>query len=367
MVVFSIERALKNKMFEKGSSLKIGATVEFTVGLIGFLSYILTLYGPSKGFYPLNAIFGKQIVWFGGVQRYSFSHFLNSCPAAADLLAVNYPLYSLGSHLCGVGGFLYIADALKKKRAWALFALFCIIVIAGVNDTYGAYFYYLKSGEYGFLLSLIATSLGFLALLFFLDCLQVKQESIRINTSQISGRMYLVGRSLAISSTFTIMVLWMYGYFSYFLPSYLLYPTQPANFFGNILPSLHQQLAITDPSVTEYELKSTYFYGFSVMTAQMAWAAGSVGFGICPFIAAVYGLVDKERFLRTRCIMFLLYVAVCSFLPFYFRIDPITAVGGLAAVHIHIVLALYSFLLLVACGLLTISHPKLLFTTKKLD
>jgi hypothetical protein len=59
-------------------------------------------------------------------------------------------------------------------------------------------------------------------------------------------------------------------------------------------------------------LRSTHIYGFSVMTAQMCWAAGAVGFGISPFVCSFFGLLDSSASLRSGCILFLGYVSFCS-------------------------------------------------------
>jgi hypothetical protein len=323
--------------------LRIAASVPFMAGLIGIVTFVLTVVWPSRGVQLLNAFEGN-ILWFGGVQPYSFADFRLFAPLAADLFTVQYPLFALGPHLCGAGGFLYIADGVIAKRTWALFVLFCVITIAGLNDSCGAYIHFLKTGEKGFIVPMVATTLGTLGLLLFVDSIFKPGNSyIVVDKSRFSGKVYSFARKLSLLSTGTVMVLWIFLYLSFFLPGYLFHPEKDSSFFGRDVPSLYDQLqlplleeegipnpnpnlGINDPMRATH-LRSTHIYGFSVMTAQMCWAAGAVGFGISPFVCSFFGLLDSSASLRSGCILFLGYVSFCSlfFVHLTAAISPVSA------------------------------------------
>jgi hypothetical protein len=336
----------------KGKILKIGASIPFTVGLVGFVFYLLSI--SYRSWSPVR--FQESIWWFGGVLPYSFDFFRSLSPVSADLLTIQYPLFALGPHLCGAGGFLYIADGIVLKRSWALFVLFCVIVVAGINDTCGAYIYYLKTGDMGFIVPLTATSLGTCGLLLFLDCLKTPQRFIRFNKSSLGGNLFSFGRMLAVSATFMVAIVWIFAYASYFLPAYLLRPDEPSKFFGKLLPSFHEQLDINRPDSREYQLKSSYFYGFSVMTAQMAWAAGSIGFGVSPLIASYFGLMDADASLRDGCIAFLWYVSLCCLGNVFVRPPLETEAGRAVGEMVYSLLFFYGSQLAVSALLLTIGR-----------
>jgi len=118
--------------------------------------------------------------------------------------------------------------------------------------------------------------------------------------------------------TLTFTALWLLGYFTFFLPAYLFAPEDSSSLYGILdVPSLKLQVMKGDTGhhVEEFVIdNANSLYGFSVMTAQMAWAAGSVGFGISPTIASIYGLTDADGFIRDRCWWFLFYVTVAIFI-----------------------------------------------------
>lgn len=297
--------AMKKSLF-----LKIGAAVPFIVGLIGIVCAFLSIIFRSD----------DSILWFGGSQSFSMQQLWHRpvLHIASDLLSLHLPFFALGPHLCGAAGFLFIADAIDRKRRWALLVLFCVITVAGINDTMGAYIYFLNTGDKGFVVPLVATSLGTCGLMLFRDAFIEPQRTFSQKVLRTPpGIIYDVGRRWAIVMTCTMAILWLLGYFTFFMPGYLLFTDKSSSFFGLVdVPSLNWQVmrSTTTHSSDEFIVeKSDALYGFSVMTAQMAWAAGSVGFGIAPAMASIYGLTDADPFIRGRCIMFLAYVTLCVF------------------------------------------------------
>jgi hypothetical protein len=298
-------------MLSISTGLKIAASIPFMVGFVGIICAVLSIvvYDDKVCDEKCN------IMWFGGLQPFSLQQIWKELtdPVAADMLALHMPLFALGPHLCGTAGLFFIADAIEEKRRYAWILLSCVVVIAGINDTYGAYYYYLQTDDVGFVIPFTATSMGTLGLYLFRNCLFDDNQYTRVSRV-IFPTWYQISRWFAVAVTAVAAGLWLYVYFSFFLPAYLLQPSEPSSLLGLPLPPFTQQLtfkAATGSSGADTSSIAAHLRGFSVMTAQMGWAAGAVGCGLAPLVASMWGLVDSSERLRSRCTFFLGYVSIC--------------------------------------------------------
>lgn len=295
-------------MLSVSTSLKCAASIPFMVGFVGIICSILSIvvYDDKSCAEDKKC----HIMWFGGVQPYSLQLVWKELvdPIGADMLALHMPLFALGPHLCGTAGLFFIADAIEEKRKWAWLLLSCVVIIAGVNDTYGAYFYFLQTGDAGFVVPFTATTLGTIGLFLFRNCLS--EERNRVRTVSFPA-WYRISRWFVVAVTAVATVLWLYIYFTFFLKAYLLEPSEPSSFLNIQLPPFSHQQLLKIGSAIDSDSVRAHFRGFSVMTAQMGWAAGSVGCAMAPFTASLWGLVDPNEKIRNRCTYFLGYTSIC--------------------------------------------------------
>lgn len=229
-----------------------------------------------------------------------------------------FTFISLGPHLCGASGFIFAADGIERRRWWAWAALCLITCIGGINDTSGAYYYYLYTGDLGFLIPLSATIMGAAGLFILTDCLSSNCTQ-RNPRPPLFSSIYTVGRYFAIIFTSIATICWLYCYLFFFLPAYLVNPGSPSSLLRIDLPAFNNQIPyISEKTDGQARRLHSHLQGFSVMVGQMGWAAGSVGFAITPLIAAVWGLVDCDIAVRRKCLWFLGYTSVLLLTCSYF-------------------------------------------------